>query len=250
MDASQNRREYKFVLKPGLETLLRERVSEHLAADIHANDGYPVLSEYFDSPGFATYWQKQLGVPSRRRVRGRLYGRADGSIPATAFIEIKHKLEGTTVKRRVNCGVHDLHVFSGGDLPGDLESHSRFEERFIAELEDLVRVQGNRPIVQLRYHRYAYDSGPDGTIRITFDLGLRCRFQMKPMLPDCQDFDLPLLECGAAIMEVKTIGPVPCWFRNLVGEFRLVPRGFSKYGTALELYKLNNNTAHTQAQPA
>ncbi len=237
MEASQNRREFKFVLEPGLETSLRERVANHLAVDVHANDGYPVLSEYFDSPERTTYWQKQLGVPNRRRVRGRLYGRENGSIPASAFIEIKHKLDDTTVKRRVTCELDDLPMFSSGKIPVRPELGSRIDERVINELQELVEADGNRPVVQIRYHRYAYDSGTDGGIRITFDLEPRCRFLMKAMRPDCQDFDLPLLEPGSAIMEVKTIGSVPYWFRKIVGEFRLVPRGFSKYAAALERYE-------------
>jgi hypothetical protein len=241
MEANQNRREFKFVLKPGLEAVLRARIAEHLSVDVHANDGYPVLSEYFDSEERASYWQKQFGVPNRRRVRGRLYGRVDGSITASAFIEVKHKLDGTTVKRRVHCDLVDLPEFSEGRIPIHLESQGKVDDRVINELEDLVVARGNRPVVQIRYHRYAYDDGPEGTIRITFDLDPRCRFLMKPMLPDCKDFDLPLLDPESAIMEVKTIGPVPYWFRKVVGEFNLVPRGFSKYSTALEKYEFNTS---------
>jgi hypothetical protein len=237
MDANQNRREFKFVLRPGLESVLRAEVAKHLPADAHADDGYPVLSEYFDSEERASYWQKQMGVPNRRRVRGRLYGRTDGSIPPSAFIEVKHKLDGNTVKRRVSCEIEDLPSISDGEFPAPAGPHERFEERVLHELDDLVTTQGNRPVVQIRYHRYAFDSGPDGTIRITFDLDPQCRFLLKPLTPDCRDFDLPLLDAGAAIMEVKTIGPVPYWFRSLVGRFNLLPRGFSKYAAALEKYE-------------
>ena len=247
MDASQNRREFKFVLKPGLESKLREKVAEHLAVDTHANDGYPVLSEYFDSAERTTYWQKQMGVPNRRRVRGRLYGRNDGTIAPSAFIEVKHKLDGSTVKRRVSCEVDDLPVFSDGRIPKHIETSGQYEDRVMEELEDLVVTNGNRPVVQIRYHRYAYDSGPEGTIRITFDLDPRCRFLMKPLLPDDPDFELPLLDPGSAIMEVKTIGPVPYWFRKVIGEFNLVPRGFSKYAAALEKYEFTQKQQpHTQ----
>lgn len=241
MDASQNRREFKFVLKPGLEDKLRTEVRKHLAVDTHANDGYPVLSEYFDSLERHSYWQKQFGVTNRRRVRGRLYGRSDGSIPPSAFIEVKHKHDGNTVKRRVSCEIEDLPAFSGGSIPDHIETSGRIDAQVIDELEDLVVTQGNRPVVQIRYHRYAYDSGPDGTIRITFDLDPHCRFLLKPLQPDCPDFDLPLLEPGASIMEVKTIGPVPYWFRSLVGRYNLIPRSFSKYAAALEKYEFNHH---------
>jgi hypothetical protein len=241
MDASQNRKEFKFVLRPGLKDILRAEVGKRLPADVHSHDGYPVLSEYFDSAERDSYWQKQFGVPNRRRVRGRVYGCSDGSIPASAFVEVKHKLDGTTVKRRVACRVEDLPVFSGGGIPNHIEASSGADKRVINELEELVVGGGNRPVVQIRYHRHAYDSGPDGTIRITFDLDPRCRFLLKPLQPDCPDFDLPLLEPGMAIMEVKTIGPVPYWFRTLVGRHNLVPRSFSKYAAALEQYEFTHS---------
>jgi hypothetical protein len=101
-------------------------------------------------------------------------------------------------------------------------------------------------VVQIRYLRYAYDSGPEGLIRVTFDTGLCCRFRLLPLTPDDPDFELPLLEPGAAIMEVKTIGAVPTWFRSIIGKYGLVPRGFSKYAAALELYELKKNKTKTK----
>ncbi len=246
MEANQNRREFKFVLPPGLVDTLRARVATEIGADRGAEDGYPIVSEYFDTLERTTYWQKQFGVPNRRRVRGRVYGRRDGSIPPSAFIEVKHKLDGQTVKRRLPVEVDELPVFSAGRIPERLAQSGGTDERVLAEIHDLVVNGDSRPVVQIRYHRYAYDSGPDGTIRITFDIDPRCRFRLVPLTPDDPDFDLPLLEPGAAIMEVKTIGPVPYWFRQLIGEFSLVPRGFSKYAKALELYELSQKPVSTQ----
>ncbi len=243
MDASQNRREFKFVLPPHLADVLRSRVAAVMVADRGAEDGYPVLSEYFDTSERTSYWQKQFGVPNRRRVRSRVYGRSDGAIPASAFIEVKHKLDGVTVKRRVSVELDDLAPLSHGTLPAtSSKPRTPADERILSEIDDLVNQRGSRPVVQIRYHRYAFDSGPEGTIRITFDIDPRCRFRLIPLQPDDPDFELPLLEPGSAIMEVKTIGPVPYWFRNLIGEYHLVPRGFSKYAAALELYEFKSRT--------
>ncbi len=250
MEANQNRREFKFLLKPGMESVLRPQVAAHLEVDTHANGGYPVISEYFDTPGRASYWQKQFGVANRRRVRGRVYGRQDGSIPPSAFIEVKHKLDGTTVKRRVSVDLDELESFSDGTLPDQTADGAGANRRVIAEIDELVNQGKTRPVVQIRYHRYAYDSGPEGTIRITFDSDLRCRFRMLPLVPDDPDFELPLVEPGAAIMEVKTIGPVPYWFRRLVGEHSLVPQGFSKYAVALEKYEFSRSSSHKLKMPA
>lgn len=251
MDANQNRREFKFVLKPGLLDDVRAAVGGHLVADRGATDGYPVISEYFDSSTRNSYWQKQFGVPNRRRVRGRVYGRADGSIPPSAFIEVKHKLDGTTVKRRVGVDLHALARFSSGELPS---SRKPSDARVLSEVGDLITSDSTSPVVQIRYLRYAYDSGPTGKIRITFDTGLCCRFRLLPLQPDDPDFELPLLEPGASIMEVKTIGSVPSWFRSIIGRFQLVPRGFSKYAAAIEKYELTKkhlqHTQHSSRQPA
>jgi hypothetical protein len=247
MNANQNRREFKFVLKPGLLDEVRAAVGEHLVADRGATDGYPVISEYFDSAQRNSYWQKVFGVPNRRRVRGRVYGRADGSIPPSAFIEVKHKLDGTTVKRRVTMDMAKLRDFSTGTLPETAPKPS--EKRVLAEVRDLVTTGDTHPVVQIRYLRYAYDSGPEGLIRVTFDTGLCCRFRLLPLTPDDPDFELPLLEPGASIMEVKTIGPVPSWFRAIIGKFGLVPRGFSKYTAALELYELSSRHQPAHASP-
>lgn len=240
MDASQNRVEFKFVLPPGLGEVVRKRVGELLVADRGAENGYPVLSEYFDTRERTSYWQKQFGVPNRRRVRSRVYGRSDGEIPASAFIEVKHKLDGVTVKRRVPVGLDDLVLLSDGVIPTRRDTATPADDRILAEIADLVTEGGSRPVVQIRYHRFAYDSGPEGTIRITFDNDPRCRFRRVPLTPDDPDFELPLLEPGSSIMEVKTIGPVPYWFRNIIGEYNLVPRGFSKYTAALDLYEFKS----------
>lgn len=240
MDASQNRQEFKFVLPPHLGEVIRHRVGEVMQADRGAEDGYPVLSEYYDTTERTSYWQKQFGVANRRRVRSRVYGRRDGAIPASAFIEVKHKLDGVTVKRRVSVNLDELEQLTEGIIPVRHKFDTPADERVLAEIADLVNEHGSRPVVQIRYHRYAYDSGPEGTIRITFDSDPRCRFRRVPLTPDDPDFELPLLEPGSSIMEVKTIGPVPYWFRNLIGEFNLVPRGFSKYTAALELYEFKS----------
>ncbi|MEK7953540.1 polyphosphate polymerase domain-containing protein [Luteolibacter soli] len=241
MDANQNRIEFKFVLPPHLGEVVRRRVGEVMMADRGAEDGYPVLSEYYDTSERSSYWQKQFDVPNRRRIRTRVYGRRDGVIPASAFIEVKHKLDGVTVKRRVSVDLDELEQLTEGIIPVRNEATSSpTDGRVLAEINGLVNEQGSRPVVQIRYHRFAYDSGPDGTIRITFDSNPLCRFQRVPLTPDDPDFELPLLEPGSSIMEVKTIGSVPYWFRSLIGEFNLVPRGFSKYTAALELYEFKS----------
>lgn len=237
MDANQDRREFKFMLPYEQGEKFRAFISDIMPVDRGAENGYPVLSEYYDSYDRHSYWQKKWGVGNRRRVRARVYGRNDGTIPPAGFIEIKHKLDGDGVKRRVQCPIQELPLLAQGVIPPSLlQQKSTAANRLLTELEDLL-IKGNaKPVVQLRYDRMAYDSGPEGTIRVTIDHNLRCRFGIKPLIADDQDFPHRVIEDEVTLIEIKTIGNVPTWLRNATGKFNLLAQSISKYSLALERY--------------
>lgn len=238
MNATQNRREFKFLLPAEEGETFRKFIAENIPTDRGADSGYPVISEYFDTPDRHSYWQKIWGSKNRRRVRTRVYGHKNGLIPPAAFIEIKHKSDAVGVKRRAILPIPSLPELSAGRIPEDLlrADRSRADRHLVSELQDLVVRDGARPVVQVRYDRMAYDSGPEGTIRVTFDTGLCCRFDLKPLEPDDPDFPLPVLEEETAVVEIKTIGPVPIWLRKATGQFQLQVRSMSKYCRALERF--------------
>ena len=238
MDATQDRREFKFLLPSEEGEIFREFICQKIPVDRGAEGGYPVVSEYFDTPDRHSYWQKIWGSKNRRRVRARVYGRPDGLIPPAAFIEIKHKSDDVGVKRRAGLPIESLAELSRGQIPADLlkPERSRADRHVVAELRDLVVLGGARPVVQVRYDRMAYDSGKDGTIRVTFDTALRCRFDLKPLQPDDKDFPLHVVDRDVAVVEVKTIGSVPLWLREVTGKFRLNAMSMSKYCLSLERY--------------
>ena len=242
MEAGQDRQEFKFVLSGEQSDLVRARVAKHLQVDQNNPEGYRITSEYFDTGDHHSYWEKQFGVGNRRRIRSRVYGQPDASQEPIAFLEVKHKLDGVTVKRRLLVDLQALDAAAEGKLP---EVETRSDRMVRNEIEDMMRHTSHGPVVQIRYQRHAYDSGADGTFRVTFDTDPRCRFTAASLLSETPAFDLELLPPGAAIMEVKVAERVPYWFRQLLGEFNLLPLSFSKYATALERYapswaKLNN----------
>jgi hypothetical protein len=238
VDATQDRREFKFLLPAEEGETFRSFIASQIPVDRGAEDGYPVISEYFDTPDRHSYWQKIWGVGNRRRVRTRVYGRPHGDIPPAAFIEIKHKSGSVGVKRRAALPIESLPELSRGEIPADLlrPERSRADRHVVHELRDLVVDGGARPVVQVRYDRMAYDSGREGTIRVTFDTGLRCRFDLRALVPDDKDFPLPVVDQEVAVVEVKTIGPVPIWLREAAGKFQLQSRSMSKYCNSLERF--------------
>ncbi len=197
-----------------------------------------MISEYFDTADRHSYWQKIWGCKNRRRVRARVYGRPDGLIPPAAFIEIKYKSDDAGVKRRAALPIASLVELSRGEIPADLlkPERSRADRHVVEELRDLIIRGGARPVVQVRYDRMAYDSGKDGTIRVTFDSSLRCRFDLRPLVPDDKDFPFPVVDREIAVVEVKTIGPVPLWLREATGRFHLNTLSMSKYCLSLERF--------------
>lgn len=231
MDANCNRREFKFLIRPDLEPVLRNAIGGFLAPDRGLAAGYLVLTEYFDSPDHLCHWQKIDSLPNRRRLRSRIYVDPVGHRESAAFIEIKQKLDGLTVKRRIKSTPAEVAAFSCG---GTLAPGTRTFDKIRHEITRFAAGHQLSPCAQIRYLRHAYDSGPEGTLRITFDHDIRCRVaDLRPLSVNDSDFEASLIPAGSSLMEVKTIGPVPSWFRGLCGTLSLTPRSFSKYSAAL-----------------
>ena len=232
MDASQSRSEFKFLLNNGISTNFRQELATHLPIDQGAEDGYQIESDYFDDEAQTKYWEKKFGSPSRRRVRTRVYGDASGEREQTYFIEVKHKVGGDSVKRRVLIDEDELNNIGERKLPSrDCES----AQKVLSEVQTLIADPSCKPTVRIRYHRYAFDAGPESTIRITVDINLTCRFFEEDNFGEL----INLTASDQAIMEVKTIGNVPYWFRKLIGKHRLIPQSYSKFMTALD-YRANH----------
>ena len=104
----------------------------------------------------------------------------------------------------------------------------------IAELFDLIERRKFEPAIQLRYDRRALMT-PDGQLRITFDTKLMCRSELLPLEPDDQRFSEYIIPPNQSILEVKSIGPVPFWFREYGGEIGLMRESFSKFCTAMKV---------------
>ncbi|MGD1978585.1 MAG: polyphosphate polymerase domain-containing protein [Akkermansiaceae bacterium] len=235
---SLNRTEYKYLISTGEMKTLQEKLDETLVVDsLASEDGcYPIITEYFETPDRQCYWEKQRNLASRRKIRVRIYGTEEGKIPPTGFIEIKHKHFGFGAKRRLFLPVEEAIKFADGDyslLHGNLRKWKRSEEMIIKELIDLVEHRGYEPAIQLRYDRKALMS-PDGQLRVTFDTNLRCRSELLSLQPDDSRFEHYIIPPDKVILEVKSVGPVPYWFRCFASECKLVRRGFSKFCTAME----------------
>lgn len=208
---------------------------ERMRPDANALDGafYPIVSLYYDTPDRDCYWEKMRGVPSRRKMRVRVYGSVNAVVPPTVFVEIKHKCDGRGVKRRLRVPQDEAYSIAAGNAP--TVALGAVDQRLVAEIHQLVKARGFQPCVAMRYDREAYaDRDPESDLRVTFDTGISYRFHDLRPVADDRAFREHLLPESCSIMEVKATGMVPYWLTRLVGEHRCILRGLSKYGSALE----------------
>ncbi len=230
-----DRFEMKFVITREQREALMPDLLPKMKADENAKEGafYPIVSLYYDNEERECYWEKVEGVANRRKMRIRVYGSLDGSLPPTIFVEIKHKSDGRGVKRRLLCTLEEAFAVSSG---GDIAPRTGInDQRLIQEVHSLVKQRGFKPCCAMRYDRHAFaDRDPESDLRVTFDTGIAYRFDNFEVIPDDQRFDQFLLPDGYSVLEVKVTGTVPYWLTHMVGRHHCILQGHSKYNNALE----------------
>ena len=231
-----DRRELKFVVHAQQAAIIRAAVAARLLPDPHAGpDGrYPIISIYLDNAERAIYVNNLLGLPSRRKVRIRIYGQAGDHPEGLSFVEIKHKYTGRTSKRRIALTIKEaLDLTRGRPLARRLTG---MDAIVLEEVQRLIVDKGLRPICVMRYDREAWmGQGGEADLRLTFDTGLRARARaFYQAVPDDNDFDVDLVPDDQRVLEVKVDHAVPFWLAQLLGGLGCQPRSFSKYQTAVE----------------
>ena len=197
---------------------------------------YPVVSLYYDSADRKCYWEAWRGVPSRRKLRLRLYGTKDGAIPAATFLEIKHRDGGAGAKRRVQLPLEQAIAFANGEAATELAPE---DARILAEAQRLIADEGFRPACVIRYDRHAYrlvDEAGHEQLRLTFDQGIRCRFEGLTPRTEDDGCALPVLHADQCLMEVKGATAAPFDFASTLSALGIFPRPFSKYSESVRLY--------------
>ena len=229
--------EHKFLIDDARRAELLARFADQLRPDTagSADGRYPVVSLYCDTPDRRCHWEAWRGVPSRRKLRVRIYGTRDGIIPPATFVEVKHRDGRAGAKRRVRLPLADACALVGG---ADVTSPDPADERILAEIRRMVAEDGYAPACVIRYDRCAYrfcDAHGAEQLRVTFDQGVRARFdRLRPVVDD-DGCDLAVLPRDQAVMEVKGSTSVPYELAAYLGAAGLHPRPFSKYSASIGL---------------
>lgn len=208
--ALQSRTDRKYPLhRADAEMALATMPSGARILEIDGQTSFEYFSVYFDTYAFDSYLQAARGRRFRFKVRTRHYVETD-----QAFLEVKTKEAGRTVKRRIPHDAQRLFEIAP-------EQHD-----FIASSLALGRVAGIapawlRPVLVTNYRRQTF-LAPDGSTRMTLDRDLHWR---SPGSGQRSVDDL-------AIVETKTARGVSCLDRYL-WSLGHRPGRISKYATGL-----------------
>jgi hypothetical protein len=243
-----SRFELKYVLSRELADAVRSFVRPFVRPDRYSarqpDLRYPICSLYLDSPNLTTYRMTQDGLKNRFKLRIRTYS---DEARTPAFLEIKKKVDGAILKKRVAAergGIRDLLAQRLGlrrTRNGQRMPHG-------TEFVRLLDRTAARPVVRVRYLREAYESIAGDPVRLTFDTRLHHSVTLDDDIShNGRGWNDARLD--GVIFEIKFTEHFPSWAHELVGAFQLQRRSVSKYVISVSEALQHGRLLATGGQP-
>ena len=211
--------------------LLQSRIDTVLKADAnqYSQDGYSIISVYFDDL-YDRHLQDTIdGNSKREKYRIRIYNNSFDTIK----LEVKYKQYNRILKKSKTISYSDMNSLLQGNpiactnLPDDP-----------ATLFNMgIQNRGLRPKVIVAYERKAYVF-PSGNVRITFDRNIRSSNLIHMFGNDELSYDFP--ESPNAILEVKYDEFLPGFIAQLLELGNMQQTSYSKYRICREIYTKEN----------
>lgn len=240
------RYEYKYFVPHDRTEALRRFIQPYTRLDEHAaraaDRRYSIHSVYFDTRKLDLYHASVDDQVDRYKLRVRWY---DDAVAGPYFGEVKRKVRQVIVKDRARLAPSEAAALL--QQRPDVRSGKRARTDVVG-FEDRVVEIGAVPIVCLRYTREAYESVFGEYARITFDRAMCWQridgtgWSLQPRAWSYVD-DARAMQGirDAMLIELKFTRRFPRWMADLVAEFDLERRGFSKF-----VWSLSRQLATTQ----
>ena len=213
--------EQKYLLTDAQYTTLWDVLQPYMKPDAYGRS--TVCSIYFDTPDRRLVRTSLEKPVYKEKLRLRTYGVPKPDSPA--FVELKKKYKGVVYKRRITLPYAEaFRWLCGGEAP---EKDSQIQR----EIAWFLQFYGDlEPAAALCCDRDALYGREDDSLRITFDEAIRWRVEDVDLLHG--DGGAQLLPDGVRLMEIKTVGGMPGWLADALGELHIYPTSYSKYGSA------------------
>ena len=222
------RHELKFFISFTNHKILSEAFRNTMEKDPNCkeNDEYWIRSLYFDTIDNNDFYEKQMGVMNRKKIRLRTYNVHQPWVK----VEIKNKYEQYIVKETSRLNKEEAEALIGGSH----EILLNHNNNILNKVYYLMTKDYYRPVVIIDYEREAYIS-PVQHIRITFDKNIRCSsvdFDMFNQNLNMQAvFNHPTM-----VVEVKYNKFLPTWISEILSTFHSERYAISKYCLGRYLY--------------
>lgn len=191
---------------------------------------YTISSIYMDNDALDCYYETINKNYFRQKVRLRVYGE-NNTDESQAFLEIKGKINGLVVKRRVKMILRDAMAFVDdcvkNGLDFDIKKYKSTSEQILTEIRYLIVSKKLKNKCVVSYDRYAFYSTEDPDLRITFDFNIRTRGDELDLTKGTYGTDR--IPDGIAVLEVKTSKEIPFWLVKILADYGYRNQTFSKY---------------------
>jgi hypothetical protein len=195
-----------------------------------------ILNIYYDTPDWRLIRASIEKPLYKEKLRLRAYGEVTDN--SEVFIEIKKKLNGVVYKRRTSMKLRNAREF--------LNNRTRKSggEQVLCEAAWMLNSYNLYPAAAISYDRAAFIGKDDPDFRLTIDQNLIGRTDS----PDLTYGNLgnKFLHDGQYLMEIKTSGGMPLWMCRLLGDLRIYPTSFSKYGEYYKEYILGTDVINSK----
>ena len=217
------RTETIYILTLSQRRALLEKIEQYVKPDEYGES--TVCSLYFDTDNHRLIRQSMEKPTYKEKLRLRSYGtpKRDGNV----FLELKKKYNGVVYKRRLTLSYNAAMAYiRRGVLPED--------SQIMREIDWAMKYyEGIAPKMFIAYDRTAFYSKQDHELRVTFDRNVRFRTDNLDLAKG--NYGERILDPSLCIMEIKALSAMPMWLTKALGELKIYPGSFSKYGTAYQL---------------
>jgi hypothetical protein len=227
------RKEIKFLLTDEQYKALIPVLEEYMRPDDYCVNGgeYGIYNLYYDTED--NYLIKEsLNKPYyKEKLRLRSYY-SPAKPSDKVFLEIKKKIGGIVVKRRVTMTLEEANRYvETGEKP---VSDKYIQNQVFAELDAFLARYKVTPKQYISYQRRAYFGKDDSTFRLTFDRNITTR--RNDLRLSSESYGWQIIQPTQHLMEVKVSDSIPMWLAVQMAELGIFKTSFSKYGTGYKQY--------------
>ncbi len=222
------RHELKYFISFANQKILAEIFRGSMQSDPNAgpDNDYWIRSLYFDTIENNDYYDKQIGVEVRKKIRLRIYNTEQPWVK----LEIKNKFSQYMMKETASLNrreAEDLMYGRTGFLLG--RNNPTLNRVYYMMTADIYR-----PAIIVDYEREAYICNIQN-IRITFDKNIRANgVDFNIFDPDLNM--QPVFEEPTMVVEVKYNRFLPTWITEMLAAFHSERYAISKYCLGRFLY--------------